>query len=229
MACGSRKADSSNTTANVPPPTTEEVGGWSLSGEDEQQSLKHSTFDDFIYMIFGDDGYYTLLFDNEAELDMGGDSLFTSAQVEWIDLKSRIMQRHSYELTEGSWQLKDSTSVYITPPASGNDFLSFYARFVTDSVYQYRHIHEPLVYVTIDPDDEFSILETTLDRDGWHAFKPSLPVGRLSNINYGQLNRPDSPTKIIKINGIGDGYSNLFYFRKQNGRWELYKYEDTSV
>lgn len=34
-------------------------------------------------------------------------------------------------------------------------------RFVTDSLYQSKHIADPLQFVTIDPDDEFAILETT--------------------------------------------------------------------
>ena len=102
-------------------------------------------------------------------------------------------------------------------------------RFVTDSVYQSRHIREPLEYITIDPDDEFSILETTLDLNQWYAFRPVLPVDKLSNINYGQKNSDYSNTKILKVNGIGNGYTNIFYFRRHRGEWELYKYEDTSI
>ena len=90
-------------------------------------------------------------------------------------------------------------------------------------------IPTPLQFVTIDPDDEFSILETTLDVNQWYAFRPSLPTDRLSNINYGQKNEDTSRTKILKVNGIGNGYSNVFYFRRRGGEWEMYKYEDTSI
>ena len=38
-----------------------------------------------------------------------------------------------------------------------------------------------------------------------------------------------SRTKILKVNGIGNGYSNVFYFRIRQGEWELYKFEDTSI
>ena len=109
------------------------------------------------------------------------------------------------------------------------DFVSFYARFVTDSLYQSHHITEPLQFVTIDPDDEFSILETTLDLNQWYAFCPMMPTDKLSNINYGQRNDDHSRTKILKVNGIGNGYSNVFYFRRRAGEWRLYKYEDTSI
>ena len=77
--------------------------------------------------------------------------------------------------------------------------------------------------------DDFSILETTLDLNQWFAFKPVLPVDRLSNINYGQRNDDDSPTKILALKGIGNGFSNILYFRRKAGEWELYKFEDTSI
>ena len=99
----------------------------------------------------------------------------------------------------------------------------------TDSVYEGEHIHEPLQFITIDPDDEFSILETTLDRVRWFAFRPALPADKLSNINYGQRNEDLSTTKILKVNGVSNGYSNIFYFRKRKGEWELYRYEDSSM
>ncbi|MDE6161926.1 MAG: DUF4348 domain-containing protein, partial [Bacteroides sp.] len=88
---------------------------------------------------------------------------------------------------------------------------------------------KPLAFVTTDPDDDFSILETTLDLNQWFAFKPGLPTDRLSNVNYGQRNDDDSPTKILALKGIGNGFSNILYFRRKAGEWELYKFEDTSI
>lgn len=66
------------------------------------------------------------------------------------------------------------------------DFVEFFGHFATDSIFQSRRIRQPLVFVTTDPDDDFSILETTLDLNQWFAFKPALPADKLSNINYGQ-------------------------------------------
>ena len=78
-------------------------------------------------------------------------------------------------------------------------------------------------------DDDFSILETSLDLNQWFAFKPALPTDRLSNINYGQRNDDNSPTKILALKGIGNGFSNILYFRRKAGEWQLYKFEDTSI
>ena len=76
-----------------------------------------------------------------------------------------------------------------------------------------------------------SVLETTLDLNQWFAFKPTLPADRLSNINYGQKNTDNSSTKVLALKGIGNGLSNILYFkRKENsGEWELYKFEDVSI
>ena len=158
--------------------------------------------------LFTQQSYYTLLFDDEDDLELVGDTALTSVQ--------------------GVWML-EAINLRQIEQGENEDFVAFYSRFVTDSIYQSRHIREPLKYITIDPDDEFSILETTLDLNQWYAFRPVLPVDKLSNINYGQKNSDNSNTKILKVNGIGNGYTNIFYFRRHRGEWELHKYEDTSI
>lgn len=178
--------------------------------------------------LFSQQSYYTLLFDREEDMDMVGDTALTSVQVEWVYLKTRMIKKYYFERIKGAWML-EAINLRKIEKGENEDFVDFYARFVTDSVYQSKHIHTPLKFITIDPDDEFSILETTLDLNQWYAFRPVLPTDRLSNINYGQKNEDQSTTKILKVNGIGNGYSTVFYFRKKRGEWELYKYEDTSM
>ncbi len=178
--------------------------------------------------LFTNQSYYTLLFDKEDDMDMVGDTTLKSVQVEWIYLKTRMVKKYYFERRKGMWKLEAINLRHIEEKEN-EDFVSFYARFATDSVYQSRHLSDPLQFITIDPDDEFSILETTLDVNQWYAFRPVLPVDKLSNINYGQQNEDNSNTKILKVNGIGNGYSNIFYFRRRGGEWELYKYEDTSI
>lgn len=178
--------------------------------------------------LFSQQSYYTLLFDREEDMDMVGDTALTSVQVEWVYLKTRMVKKYYFERIKGAWML-EAINLRKIEKGENEAFVDFYARFVTDSVYQSKHIHTPLKFITIDPDDEFSILETTLDLNQWYAFRPILPTDRLSNINYGQKNEDQSTTKILKVNGIGNGYSTVFYFRKKRGEWELYKYEDTSM
>ena len=181
--------------------------------------------------LFTDQTCYTLLFDREEDMDLMGDTALSSVQVEWIFLKTRMVKRYCFERSRGMWMLKavDLRKMERKAGRKNADFITFYARFAVDSLYQREHICRPLQFVTVDPDDEFSILETTLEVDQWYVFKPALPVDPLPNINYGQKNEDGSSTKILKVNGMSNGYSNTFYFRRKGSEWELYKYEDTGV
>ena len=162
-------------------------------------------------------------------MDLVGDTSLHSVQVEWFLLKKRILKKYLFQKIEGMWMLSFIDFSFMRIEKDHNDFFSFYTRFVTDSVYQRQHICSPLKFVTIDPDDDFAVLETTLTIDQWYAFRPMMPTDSLSNFSYGQENEALSNTKVLKVNGIGNGYSNIFYFRKRADSWELYKYEDTSI
>lgn len=91
------------------------------------------------------------------------------------------------------------------------DFFEFYERFANDSVFQLSRLHEPLKFVTADPEDEFQILETTLEAGQWFAFQPVLPRENLTNVNYGQNENVHSNTKVIEMKGFGNGFNNTLY------------------
>lgn len=172
--------------------------------------------------------YYTLLFDKEEDMDLVGDTSLTSVQVEWIFVKTRMMKRYYFERIKGAWILEAINQRPIEPNDNEN-FVEFFGRFATDSLFQSQRVNDPLAFVTSDPDDDFSILETSLDLNQWFAFKPELPSERLSNINYGQRNDDNSTMKILALKGIGNGFSNILYFHRKAGEWKLYKFEDTSI
>lgn len=178
--------------------------------------------------LFTKQNYYTLLFDCEEDMDLVGDTTLTSVQVEWIFIRTRMMKKYYFERIKGAWMLE---AINLRPIEKGGDedFIEFFGHFATDSLFQSCRIRQPLAFVTTDPDDDFSVLETTLDLNQWFAFKPELPAERLSNINYGQKSIDDSSIKIVALKGIGNGLSNILYFKKKEGQWELYKFEDVSI
>jgi hypothetical protein len=172
--------------------------------------------------------YYTILSDKEEELDRVCDSLQTSVQVEWIYMKTHKVKRYYFERINGRWTLE---AINLRPIVKDKhvEFVDFFVRFAVDSLYQVKHIREPLKFVTTDPDNDFNIIETVLDAEQWFAFKPVLPDEKLSNITYGRETTDETPYKILQLKGIGNGFLNtLFFRRKLNGKWELYKFEDTS-
>lgn len=177
--------------------------------------------------LFAADSYYTLIFDRERDLDLISDTTLNAVQFEWIYFADRIMRSYQFNRIDGDWLLQGIVRERIPEPGESG-FIRFFTRFSTDSLFQNASVREPLTFVTTDPDDDFSIIETTLPLNQWHAFKPDLPVIRMSNINYGQVIRSDSRNKIVILKGIGNGFSNTLYFKRKGKSWELYKFEDTS-
>lgn len=178
--------------------------------------------------LFAKQHYYTLLFDREKDMDLVGDTSLTSVQVERIFIKTQLVKQYYFKRIKGVWMLE---AINLRPIArnDGENFVEFFGHFATDSLFQSQRVSDPLAFVTSDPDDDFSILDTSLDVNQWFAFKPELPSESLFNINYGQRNNDNSTTKILALKGIGNGFSNVLYFRRKGGKWELYKFEDTSI
>ncbi len=180
--------------------------------------------------LFTTQNYYTLLFDRENEMDLVGDTSLTKVQIEWIYLKEKAIKKYFFSRNNEIWTL-DSLNFDSIKSSKDENFIDFFAQFANDSIFQISRIQNPLLFVTADPDDDFSIIETSLDLNQWLAFKPELPHIKLSNINYGQRMDDSSNKKIIALKGIGNGFSNILYFKRpnKNSSWKLYKFEDVSI
>jgi len=186
----------------------------------EKNEWKHDSL--FVGM-----NYYTLFFDSEEDIEMLGDTSRSSVQLEWVYMKPHLVKKYYFERIKGKWML-EALNQYPLQEAKKADFIDFFIKFSTDSVYQAEHLRNPLEFVTTDPDDDFAILETILDHNQWFAFRPELPDENFININYGQKNEDSSSTKIVYLKGIGNGFLNTLFFKKKHGKWGLYKFEDTS-
>lgn len=172
---------------------------------------------------------YTVLFDNEEDMEMEKDTTVHSVQIDWMYLEDRKIKRYYFERIDNVWYL-EAINRENMPAASedSEDFFSFYLRFSTDSVFQQQRLHDPLTFVTADPEDEFQIIETTLDAGQWFAFRPPLVQGWLSNVHYGQPDITDSRHKIVEFKGFGNGFNNALYFERRRNGWQLMKFEDLS-
>ena len=150
-------------------------------------------------------------------------------RIEWIDLKNHKMKRYYFERLYGWWKLEAIDDATMTKEENGQeDFYEFYERFANASLFQAERVADPLRFVAPDPDDDFEILETTIQKSQWFTFQPQLPTEFLTNVNYGQRLDKNSRTRIIELRGFGNGFSNTLYFRCRNGEWKLTKFEDLS-
>ena len=172
---------------------------------------------------------YTVMFDTQDEMELEKDTSAHSVQVDWISFDSRKTKRYYFERKQDRWYLEAINHDKLKDDELEQEtFVDFYTRFVEDSVFQTERIHDPLLFVTADPEDEFQIVETTLEKGQWFAFCPPLPRHGLTNIHYGQSNMPSSPVKILELKGLGNGFSNVLHFHCRKGLWKLMKFEDLS-
>lgn len=179
--------------------------------------------------LFSQEDSYTVLFDTPDDMEVEKDTTATSVKVEWIYLTAGKIKRYYFERLKGRWKL-EAIDYADMPKADEDkeDFFEFYARFASDSLFQRSRLHDPLKFVTADPDDEFQVLETTMEPGQWFAFQPVLPREKLTNVNYGQRVNQDSDTKVMEMKGFGNGFNNTLYFERRRGSWKLMQFEDLS-
>ena len=179
--------------------------------------------------LFSQQEFYTMLYDNIDDSELEKDTASTSVRIEWIDLKANKMKRYYFERLYGWWKLEAIDDATMTKEDNGQeDFYEFYERFANDSLFQAERVADPLPFIAPDPDDEFEILETTIQKSQWFTFQPQLPTEFLTNVNYGQRLDRNSRVRIIELRGFGNGFCNTLYFRCRNGEWKLTKFEDLS-
>ena len=179
--------------------------------------------------LFSQQEFYTMLYDHLDDAELEKDTASTSVRIEWIDLKERKLKRNYFERLYGWWKLEAIDDASMPKEETGQeDFYEFYERFANDSLFQAERVADPLPFVAPDPEDEFQILETTIQKSQWFTFQPQLPKEFLTNVNYGQRLDRNSRTRIIELRGFGNGFCNTLYFRCRNGEWKLTRFEDLS-
>jgi hypothetical protein len=179
--------------------------------------------------LFSQQEFYTMLYDDLDDAELEKDTSLVSVRIEWIDLKANKMKRYYFERLYGWWKLEAIDDATMSKEEGGQeDFYEFYERFANDSLFQAQRVADPLHFVVPDPEDEFQILETTIQKSQWFTLQPNLPTEHLTNINYGQRLDRNSHTRVIEMRGFGNGFSNTLYFRCRNGKWKLTRFEDLS-
>ena len=166
-------------------------------------------------------GYYTLLFDNENQMQLMKDTSITQAIVEKIMLKKNLVKDYVFNRIRGAWMLREVSEMPISENRNAS-FINFYLHFVSDMDYQVKSLNSTVTFVGPDPDDDFNAMEGIITPDTWEAFAPQLPSKLLYNIIYGQP-EPVGNQKIFILRGIANGQEMELRFKKVNNRWLLMK------
>lgn len=166
-------------------------------------------------------GYYTLFFNNEEQMQLMRDTSITQAIVEKILLKKNLVKDYVFNRIRGAWMLREIRENPISENADAS-FISFYQRFVTDKAYQVKSLNKTVTFIGPDPDDDFNTMEGLVTADTWEAFAPQLPSKMIYNIIYGQPQQPGKE-KIFILRGIANGLEMELRFKQVNNRWLLMK------
>lgn len=167
--------------------------------------------------------FYTVIFDNEKQMNLVKDTTINHVVVEKISLIRNNVKQYMFDRINGQWMMTkvNNEAMYQSTNAS---FLKFYQRFVVDTAFQVRSLNNPVKFIGPDPDDDFSRLEGMITPDTWFGFCPELPSGVIYNIIYGQTYK-ESNKKIFVKRGIANGLEIELTFRKVKGKWKLVKLE----
>lgn len=174
---------------------------------------------------FLEEDFYTVLYGDRKQIENqkleSEDSLII---VERINLEEEDIRSYEFKLLLGKWKLTSMRDI-VFHESDIYDFLTFYARFSSDSLYQQAHIEHPLKVMVLDPDEDDAYIEGTINAEQWRSFCPDVPQGIISNIRYG-VQKYNSRQMILQKSGSSNGLQELFFFTKVDNEWYLKRYEN---
>lgn len=166
---------------------------------------------------------YVVLYDNKNHYKIEKDTSLTKAGLQWVYLKKKQAMTFDFRKVNRCWMLSDINISSFKAIPNG-DFLNFYAKFSTDSLFQSKSIKEPLTFLTTETSTNTPI-EGALAVEQWFAFKPFLPHPDIANVLYGQK-AGGKLWKVMVIKGASNGSRCILTFRKTKHGWMLVKYEN---
>ena len=172
--------------------------------------------------FFSQQEFYTLILDDESQMELSKNTSIDSVVIETINLKTKSVKQHVFNKRNGKWMLTaiNKNTMYQNQNKS---FLSFYEQFASDSIFQIQSLNDPVNATIPDPEDDYAMMEGEFHPDQWDEFKPYiLPDDTIYNVLYGQKYNI-SKKKIFVIRGLSNGLEIDMTFKQINGKWKLVK------
>lgn len=169
--------------------------------------------------FFMEQGFYTLVFDSERQMNVVKDTAISNVVVEKINLAKERVRSYVFRRVGGAWMLVSMSNSDMAQHPNAS-FFSFYHRFVTDEAFQERSLNNPVMFTGPDPDDDFGTMTGEIAPETWPAFAPELPSDNIYNIVYGK-NVPSGNTRIFLMRGISNGQELQLTFRRVGSEWKL--------
>ena len=169
--------------------------------------------------------FYTVMYGDRHQVEeqklVSQDSLVI---VERIDLMEETLRAYEFRQVSGKWKLTSMRDI-VFHESDIFDFLTFYARFSSDTLYQQAHVDQPLTVMVLDPEEDDAYMEGVINAEQWRSFCPDVPHGVISNIRYGIQNYHPNQM-ILQKSGSSNGLQEQFVFKKEGREWYLTAYEN---
>ena len=191
-------------------------------GEEETKLTKHEWNE---WNQFGEQDFYSVIYEREQALELQNDTTIQSVDVEWIHLKEGKLEKYGFDRVNGKWMLTELQTERSSETPNG-DFLQFYSQFVADSVFQREALAVPVRLILTSADEEEDVQEETLSADDWFNLRADLPFlnGSLVNLDYGQTCISQN-RKTLMMQGLSNGLLMKFRFNKEGDDWKLIEIE----
>ncbi len=166
---------------------------------------------------------YTMIFDNAKSVAAEKDTSLNHVVVEWVYLTKRRVKQYVFDKPQGKWMLTRIEEHAMSQNVN-SDFYEFYARFSTDKRFQGKHIENPFHFKTYDYDN-YQNVEGLLDVEQWPDYRPALPKGTITNINYGQ-SYGNARQRVLMICSQSGGMGCSLTFVRKGKTWMLKSLEN---
>lgn len=166
---------------------------------------------------------YTLIFDSSRSIKAEKDTSLRHVVFEWAYLEKHRVKQYVFDKVDGQWRLTRLESHDMNRNVN-SDFYNFYRRFSVDKKFQKSHIKEPFAFKTYDYEN-FQSIEGLLDVEQWPDYRPKLPSGTITNINYGQ-SYANSRRRVLMICSQSGGMGCSLTFERYGKDWRLVRLEN---
>lgn len=172
--------------------------------------------------FFRPQGYYTLIFDNEKQMELAKSTKLDTVIVERIHLHKGMVEQYWFDHQEGRWRMNSIRHISFSQSQNAS-FLKFLSTFFEGE--GAANVKDPLPYSGPDPEgegEETSLVNTTIPAEDWKGYLPEVPGDVIYNILYGQEYKAGKK-KILTFKGLSNGLETQLVFRKAGKSWQLVK------
>lgn len=144
--------------------------------------------------------------------------------VQEINPVSEMVKQYTFERKQAEWKLTEISRTKVAELEEGADFMSFYCKFTTDSIFQMEHLGQT-IDVDILAEDSEERIDGYIQAEQWPDFAPELPKDELMCVRYGK-DYEASSHRIVNIDSPSGDAGISMVFEKKDGNWRLMRYKN---